>query len=65
MARFDFRDWPLDMALRRLLLEIKLPNETQQIDRILGAFAAVYEISNPGLSTSPGKMTFGYVTTGG
>lgn len=54
MRRFKFQDWPLDMALRRLLLEIKLPTETQQIDRILGAFAERYEEANAGLFVSPG-----------
>lgn len=61
MRRFKFQDWPLDMALRRLLLEIKLPTETQQIDRIIGAFAERYEESNAGLFASPGKSSHSFV----
>lgn len=54
MRRFDFRNRPLDIALRLLLLETKLPRETQQIDRILGAFATQYEECNPHLYSAPG-----------
>jgi len=54
MRRFDFRNRPLDIALRLLLLETKLPQETQQIDRILGAFATRYEECNSHLYSAPG-----------
>jgi Sec7-like guanine-nucleotide exchange factor len=54
MRRFDFRNRPLDIALRLLLLEAKLPQETQQIDRILGAFAKRYEECNSQLYSAPG-----------
>lgn len=35
------------MALRKLLMECKLPAETQQIDRVLDAFAFRYQECNP------------------
>ncbi|KAF8320263.1 hypothetical protein DL93DRAFT_2163904 [Clavulina sp. PMI_390] len=53
MSRFEFHDIPLDIALRKMLLEIRLPTETQQIDRVIGAFASRYEDCNQGLFSSP------------
>ncbi|KAF7966779.1 hypothetical protein HWV62_37033 [Athelia sp. TMB] len=52
MARFDFKSDPLDVALRKLLMEVGLPRETQQIDRVVESFAGQYVESNPGLFTS-------------
>ncbi|KAK7208469.1 hypothetical protein BZA70DRAFT_273808 [Myxozyma melibiosi] len=46
-ARFDFTDEPIDMALRKFLLVVQLPKETQQIDRVLDAFAERYHYCNP------------------
>ncbi|KAF8912823.1 hypothetical protein CPB84DRAFT_1759590 [Gymnopilus junonius] len=40
--QFDFFDIPLDVALRKLLMEVGLPRETQQIDRVMEAFASRY-----------------------
>jgi len=42
MRRFSFFEDPMDMALRKLLMEAELPKETQQIDRFLQAFANRY-----------------------
>lgn len=42
LTRFKFSEEPLDVALRRLLMEIGLPKETQQIDRMMEAFATRY-----------------------
>lgn len=39
---FDFKDDPLDISLRKLLMFLELPKETQQIDRLLSAFGKVY-----------------------
>lgn len=39
---FDFTDDPLDIALRKLLVFLKLPKESQQIDRLLTEFGKVY-----------------------
>ncbi|KAJ7225791.1 hypothetical protein GGX14DRAFT_641034 [Mycena pura] len=49
---FDFVDDPLDVALRKLLMHVGLPRETQQIDRVMEAFAAQYLECNPNLFTS-------------
>lgn len=55
--RFDFKNDPLDVALRKLLMEVGLPRETQQIDRVVEAFAGQYVQSNPNLFTSDGKFS--------
>ncbi|RPB02201.1 hypothetical protein L873DRAFT_1826913 [Choiromyces venosus 120613-1] len=47
MATFDFSSVPMDMALRKLLMEVELPSETQQIDRVLQTFADRYHECNP------------------
>ncbi|KAG8900921.1 hypothetical protein FRC00_010123 [Tulasnella sp. 408] len=52
LARFDFTVDPLDVALRKLLMDLSLPKETQQIDRVMEAFAKRYEECNPGLFIS-------------
>ncbi|KAL7418165.1 hypothetical protein BDY24DRAFT_335085, partial [Mrakia frigida] len=52
MSSFDFSSKPLDVALRRLLMEVALPRETQQIDRVMESFAKQYIEGNPGLFTN-------------
>ncbi|KAG8762675.1 hypothetical protein FRC11_008135 [Ceratobasidium sp. 423] len=52
MERFNFVLDPLDIALRRLLMDLSLPKETQQIDRVMEAFAKRYTDCNPGLFAS-------------
>ncbi|KAK0541052.1 hypothetical protein OC835_000372 [Tilletia horrida] len=52
MRRFPFSSDPLDIALRKLLMDIKLPSETQQIDRVMEAFAQRYMECNEGLYIS-------------
>ncbi|CUA73911.1 Arf guanine nucleotide exchange factor sec74 [Schizosaccharomyces pombe 972h-] [Rhizoctonia solani] len=52
MQRFNFVLEPLDIALRRLLMDLSLPKETQQIDRVMEAFAKRYTDCNPGLFAS-------------
>jgi len=54
MSRFDFTHNALDVALRRLLMHMSLPRETQQIDRIIEAFAVRYEDCEPGLFSHKG-----------
>ncbi|KAJ7456682.1 hypothetical protein FB451DRAFT_1276828 [Mycena latifolia] len=49
---FDFVDDPLDVALRKLLMHVGLPRETQQIDRVMEAFAGRYLECNPNIFTS-------------
>ena len=55
MSRFDFTHNALDVALRRLLMDMSLPRETQQIDRIIEAFAVRYEECEPGLFLQKGE----------
>ncbi|RKP35980.1 hypothetical protein BJ085DRAFT_35212 [Dimargaris cristalligena] len=52
MASLDFGNQPIDIALRKLLGELHLPKETQQIDRIIHGFAKRYHESNPNLFDS-------------
>ncbi|KAL8953582.1 MAG: hypothetical protein Q9222_000577 [Ikaeria aurantiellina] len=55
MRGFKFFGDPLDMSIRKLLMEAELPKETQQIDRVLQAFANRYHECNPGIYASPGR----------
>ncbi|KDQ63793.1 hypothetical protein JAAARDRAFT_29838 [Jaapia argillacea MUCL 33604] len=52
IARFDFSGDPLDVALRKLLMDVGLPKETQQIDRVIQAFADRYKECNGNLYAS-------------
>ncbi|KAJ7130053.1 hypothetical protein C8R43DRAFT_1025590 [Mycena crocata] len=52
ISNFDFVDDPLDVSLRKLLMHVGLPRETQQIDRVMEAFAGRYLECNPNLFTS-------------
>ena len=54
MRRFKFFEDPMDMAMRKMLLEVVLPKETQQIDRTMQSFADRYHECNPGIFLSPG-----------
>ncbi|RIB00022.1 hypothetical protein C2G38_1376567, partial [Gigaspora rosea] len=54
MELFEFEKVPIDLALRKLLMECNLPKETQQIDRVMEAFAKSYHESNPDLFPSAG-----------
>ncbi|ROT34810.1 hypothetical protein SODALDRAFT_302012 [Sodiomyces alkalinus F11] len=58
MRRFSFFGDPMDMAIRKLLMEAELPKETQQIDRYLQAFANRYHECNPGIYSSPDQAYF-------
>lgn len=60
MRGFKFFGDPLDMAIRKLLMEVELPKETQQIDRVLQSFADRYHECNPGIYASPGKCSRPY-----
>lgn len=53
MRRFDFTHIPLDVALRRLLMVMSLPKETQQIDRVVEAFSKRYDECEANLFGSP------------
>ena len=58
IGKFSFDGDPLDVALRRLLMHIGLPRETQQIDRVMEAFSKRYIECNPGIFLSDGKRDF-------
>ncbi|KAF2270113.1 hypothetical protein CC78DRAFT_528605 [Lojkania enalia] len=58
MRRFAFFGDPLDMAIRKLLMQVELPKETQQIDRVLQGFADRYHECNPGIYINPDKAYF-------
>ncbi|KAI8894688.1 Sec7 domain-containing protein [Globomyces pollinis-pini] len=49
----NFTDMELVPALRLFLQSCRMPNEAQQIDRILEAFADHYWKTNPNLYTNP------------
>ncbi|KAK3685989.1 hypothetical protein B0T22DRAFT_410776 [Podospora appendiculata] len=58
MRGFKFFEDPMDMAIRKLLMEAELPKETQQIDRCLQAFANRYHECNPGIYSTPDQAYF-------
>lgn len=58
MRSFSFFGHPMDMAIRKLLMEAELPKETQQIDRFLQAFANRYHECNPGIYSSADQAYF-------
>ena len=58
MRSFAFFEDPMDMAIRKLLMEVELPKETQQIDRVLQSFANRYHECNPGVYTSAEQAYF-------
>lgn len=58
LKQFDFSSIPLDIALRKFLISVRLPAETQQIDRVLEAFAYQYYDCNPGIYLSPEDAYF-------
>ncbi|KAI2643259.1 hypothetical protein GGS21DRAFT_6314 [Xylaria nigripes] len=58
MRSFSFFEEPMDMAIRKLLMEAELPKETQQIDRCLQAFANRYHECNPGIYATTDQAYF-------
>ncbi|KAH8805595.1 hypothetical protein F5884DRAFT_709128 [Xylogone sp. PMI_703] len=58
MRGFGFFGDPMDMAIRKLLMEAELPKETQQIDRCLQGFANRYHECNPGIYATPDQAYF-------
>ena len=41
-SRFDYKDSPIDEAIRRFLEKFRLPGEGDQIKRIIEKFSAAY-----------------------
>ncbi|OAS99302.1 guanyl-nucleotide exchange factor, variant [Blastomyces dermatitidis ER-3] len=58
MRGFSFFGDPIDMAIRKLLMEVELPKETQQIDRVVQSFADRYHECNPGIYSSTEQAYF-------
>ncbi|KAJ5788022.1 hypothetical protein N7457_003012 [Penicillium paradoxum] len=58
MRTFSYFGDPLDMSIRKLLMEVELPKETQQIDRFVQAFADRYYECNPGIFTASDNAYF-------
>jgi len=56
MRKFAFFGDPIDMAIRKLLMQVELPKETQQIDRVLQGFSDRYHECNPGIYINPGML---------
>ena len=56
LRSFAFFEDPIDMAIRKLLMRVELPKETQHIDRVLQKFAERYHECNPGIFSSPGQF---------
>ena len=56
MSGFDFTQNALDIAIRRLLMHMSLPRETQQIDRVIEAFSVRYEACEPNLFSGKGWL---------
>lgn len=63
MREFSFFNDPIDMAIRKLLMEVVLPKETQQIDRVLQGFADRYHECNPGIFASSGMLNYSLFLT--
>jgi Sec7-like guanine-nucleotide exchange factor len=58
MSSFEFSHDPIDLSLRKLLMVVDLPSETQQIDRVIESFSKRYTHCNPKLFSSPGPFPF-------
>ena len=58
MRGFSYFGDSIDMAVRKMLMEVELPKETQQIDRLLQGFANRYCECNPGIFVSTDEAYF-------
>ena len=58
MRGFSYFVDSVDMAIRKMLMEVELPKETQQIDRLLQGFADRYCECNPGIFVSVDEAYF-------
>ena len=58
MRGFSYFVDSIDMAIRKMLMEVELPKETQQIDRLLQGFADRYCECNPGIYVSVDEAYF-------
>jgi hypothetical protein len=58
MRGFSYFGDSIDMAVRKMLMEVELPKETQQIDRLLNGFADRYYECNPGIFAATDDAQF-------
>lgn len=58
MRGFSYFGDSIDMAVRKMLMEVELPKETQQIDRLLAGFADRYYECNPGIFASTDEASY-------
>jgi Sec7 domain len=58
MRGFPYFGDSIDMAVRKMLMQVELPKETQQIDRLLQGFADRYCECNPGIFVSTDEAYF-------
>ncbi|EXJ91152.1 hypothetical protein A1O1_04261 [Capronia coronata CBS 617.96] len=58
MRGFSYFGDSIDMAIRKMLMEVELPKETQQIDRLLAGFSDRYYECNPGIFSSTDETAF-------
>jgi hypothetical protein len=58
MRGFAYFGDSIDMAIRKMLMEVELPKETQQIDRLLAGFSDRYYECNPGIFSSTDEAAF-------
>ncbi|KAK5079292.1 hypothetical protein LTR51_001488 [Lithohypha guttulata] len=58
MRGFSYFGESIDFSIRKMLMEVILPKETQQIDRLLAGFADRYHECNPGIFTNADEANF-------
>lgn len=58
MRGFHYFGESIDISIRKMLMEVILPKETQQIDRLLQSFADRYHECNPGIFLNADEANF-------
>lgn len=58
MRGFSYFGESIDISIRKMLMEVILPKETQQIDRLLSGFSDRYHECNPGVFLNPDEANF-------
>ena len=58
MRGFSYFGESIDISVRKMLMEVVLPKETQQIDRLLQSFADRYHECNPGIFMNADEANF-------
>lgn len=58
MRGFSYFGESIDISIRKMLMEVVLPKETQQIDRLLSGFADRYHECNPGIFMNADEANF-------